>query len=225
MAQRQVLIVGLGQFGMSLARALTNRGVSVLGVDEKRELVDEAATFIHEAACFDAAKEDALRHAAPAERDVCVCAIGEEAREAAIMVTALLKQMGAKQIVARCASEVTGRILKLVGADETVNPERSFGERMANRLFFEQIVDEVALGEDLVISEVIPPTPFVGRTLNELGVLRRYDVNVVAIRQARGRSSSSIKPDLDRPLEAEDILVMVARQGAIGRLLDHYKQR
>jgi trk system potassium uptake protein TrkA len=224
MAQRQVLIVGLGQFGMSLARALTSRGVSVLGVDENQELVDEAATFIHEAACFDAAKEDALRHAVPADRDVCVCAIGEEAREAAIMVTALLKQMGAKHIVARCASDVTARILKLVGADETVNPERAFGERFANRLFFENIVDEVALGEDLVISEIHPPKAFVGRTLNELGVLKRFDLNVVAIRQARGRASSSVKPDLDRPLEPEDILVLVARQGAVGRLLETYER-
>lgn len=214
----QALIIGLGQFGMALARTLSELGVEVLAVDHNEQLVQNAAAFATEAACFDASDEDSLARADPRRRDLCVCAIGNEAREASIIVTALLRQMGARRIVSRATDDLTERILRLVGAHQIVNPERAFGERLANRLIYQEIVEELPLGDDLVITEIRPPTAVVGRSLAQLRLLERFDVNIVALRSAGG--GATIKPDPQRPLASEDILVLVSRPEAIRKLLE-----
>ncbi|MFO7564544.1 MAG: TrkA family potassium uptake protein [Enhygromyxa sp.] len=214
----QALIVGLGQFGMALARRLSELGVEVLAVDNDEHLVQLAAGFVTEAVCFDASDEASLARADPSRRDLCVCAIGNEAREAAIIVTALLRQMGAPRIVARALDDLTERILRLVGAHEIVNPERAFGERLANRLVYQNIVEELPLGSDLMITELHPPPALVGRSLAQLRLLERFAVNVVALRTVGG--GATIKPDLERPLAGDDILVLVSRPEAIRKLLE-----
>ncbi|MGD8826438.1 MAG: NAD-binding protein [Myxococcales bacterium] len=93
--KRQALVIGLGQFGMSVCRALAARQVEVLAVDVSEDRVRTAASFVTEAACFDATDESALSRTSPERRDVCLCAIGDEAKEASIICTALLKQMAA----------------------------------------------------------------------------------------------------------------------------------
>lgn len=126
--KKQAIVIGLGQFGMSVARALSERGVDVLAVDIAEERVRVAAGFAAEAACFDAMDTDALARTSPERREVCICAIGDEAKEASIICTALLRQMGAPRVIARANDDLHERILKLVGAHQVVNPERAFGE-------------------------------------------------------------------------------------------------
>jgi trk system potassium uptake protein TrkA len=214
----QALIIGLGQFGMSLARSLASRGVEVLAVDRNPTLVDTAAVFAAEAACFDAADEASLLRAGPSRRDLCVCAIGTEARESGIIVTALLRQMGAPRIISRAANDLTERIMKMVGAHQVVNPERAFGERLANRLIYREIVEELPLGNDLLITELRPPASFVGRSLAQLKLLERHAINVIALRQHGG--GTTINPDPARPLAGDDILVVVSDHHALRALLE-----
>lgn len=216
--KRQAIVIGLGQFGLALARSLTNKGVEVLGVDEREERVRVAAPLVAEAVMFDSTDEAALARTNPSRRDLCVCAIGNEAREASIITTALLRQMGARRVVGRATDPLHERILRLVGAHEVVNPEQAFGERYATRLMYETVLDEIDLGEDLVITELKPPAGFVGRDLASLELPRRFGVTVIAVRQ-RGRESADT-PDPKRKLESEDLLVVVARRGAVARLLE-----
>ena len=93
MDTKQALIIGLGQFGMALARTLSERGVDVLAVDLDRQQVQLASSFVAQAACFDARDEESLKRAGPERRDLCVCAMGNESRESSIIVTALLRQI------------------------------------------------------------------------------------------------------------------------------------
>lgn len=218
--RRQALIIGLGQFGMALGRSLTERGLDVLGVDLKQSLVQTASTFLTDVACFNAMDEEALARTAPASRDVCVCAIGEEARESSIMVTALLRQLGAPFIISRAADELLERILHLVGAHEVVNPERAFGERLATRLVYERIIEEVPLGEDLVITELAVPPAMVGRRLIELALPRRFGVTVLAWRRTVEGRGQVLPPDPQVPLKPDDILIVVSRPGAVRRLTE-----
>ncbi|MCA9697861.1 MAG: TrkA family potassium uptake protein [Myxococcales bacterium] len=220
MTTKQALIVGLGQFGMALARTLSERGVEVLAVDRDKNLVQAAANFVAEAACFDAADEESLHRAGPSRRDLCVCAIGNEARESAIIVTALLRQMGAPRIVARATDDLTERILSLVGAHQIVNPERAFGERLAKRLLYRDIVEELPLGPELTITEIRPPAVMVGRSLTELALLERHGVSVVAVRRVGMGPDAAIKPDLQRPLAGDDILVVVSGPEAVRVMLE-----
>ena len=165
--KRQALVIGLGQFGLALARSLSASGVEVLAVDVLPERVQVAADAVSQAICCDAMDEEALARTAPASRDICVCAIGDEGREAAIIVTTLLRQLGAERVIARAGDELLERILRLVGAHEVVNPDKAFGERLARRLLYQGILEEVPLGEDLVMSEVRVPPALVGHRLAE----------------------------------------------------------
>lgn len=216
--KNQAIVVGLGQFGMSVARTLAERGVEVLAVDIQEDRVRVAASFVAEAACFDATDAEALARTSPDRREVCVCAIGDEAKEASIICTALLRQMGAKRIIARSNDDIHARILNLVGAHQVVNPEQEFGERFASQILHESILGELPLGEDLLITEFQPPAAFVGHTLADLQLPRRFGVTAVAIRRAR--RSVVILPTPHEPLEADDVLVVVAKEGAVATLME-----
>ena len=212
---KQALIIGLGQFGMSLARALTERQVEVLAVDREESRVREAASFAAEAVCFDATDEASLAKVAPERRDVCVCAVGDEARDSSIICTALLRQLGARLILARAGDSLHERILYLVGAHEVVNPESAFGMRLATRLAYEGVLGEFSLGKGLYITEIRVPKTFAGRSLADLHLRRRYRISVVAIRQANG---VVVIPEPGDPLGTEDILVVLSDREAIARL-------
>lgn len=215
--QKQVLIVGLGRFGMSLLRSLSSRGVEVLAVDRDPQRVEAAAPHAVEALTLDAAVEEELRKAVPAERDLCICAIGDESNEASILCTALLRQLGAKRIIARANSHLQGRILKLVGAHEVINPLEDFGARFADQFAFDRLKGELPIGGDLVIAEIVTPERLVGQTLAEIKLPSRFSITVVAVRGPDDREIDMPKPDLR--LEAGDILIVVGSKSAVVRFL------
>ncbi len=215
---RQALIIGLGQFGMAVARALANRNVEVLAVDCREERVRAASAFVTEAATLDATDDALLARTFPERRDVCLCAIGDEAKEASIICTALLKQMGAPRVIARSNDDLHARILTLVGADHVVNPEREYGDRFANQILHQGIRGEMLLGEGVLITEIATPRQFVGQTLSTLRLPNRYGVTVVAIR--RGKSGAVVMPSPDTRLESDDVMVVVAQERAVAQMLE-----
>ncbi len=217
---KQTMVIGLGQFGAALARSLVDRGVEVLAVDNDRDRVQYAAAFCAEAAQFDATDEQALARTAPPRWDLCVCAMGTESREAAIIVTALLRQMGAKRVVARATDEITARILSLVGAHEVVNPEEAFGERLAGRLVHTELLDQVPLGTDLVITEMRPLPAMRGKTLIELRLPNRFDITVVGTRRTVDGKATIVMPDPREAIKEDDILIVVAPPDAVDRALE-----
>lgn len=215
---KQAIVIGLGQFGMAVAQVLSERGMEVLAVDLVESRVRAAAEFAAEAACFDAMDTDALMRTSPERREVCICAIGDESREASIICTALLRQMGAPRVIARANNDLHARILRLVGAHQVVNPEREFGERFANHILYERVRNEMSLGEDLLITELTPPASLVGRTLAELQLPRRYGITVVAIRRA-GRGAVFV-PSPSDTVEEHDVMVVVSRPDAVALLME-----
>jgi trk system potassium uptake protein len=221
MAARQALVIGLGQFGMALCRALVDNGVEVVAVDRRADRVALAADFVGDCRQVDAMDEEQLALLAPTRRDVCVCAIGDDSRESSIIVTALLRQLGATRVLARANDRLHERILRLVGAHEVVNPEASFGERLAARLAHPDIRDEIELGDGLRITEVAVPTALVGRRLRELELPKRSGCTVVALRRGTGGGVGQLVPvdGETRPQEG-DTLLLVGLQGAARRLLD-----
>lgn len=213
---KQALIIGLGRFGMGLARSLAERGVDVLAVDADPKRVEEAAEIVAEAAAFDATDEDEIARAQPANRDLCVCAIGDGSREASILCTALLRQLGAPRIAARANSVLHGRILKMVGAHEIVDPLREFGERFADTFVYERLKGELPLGGNLVVAEIEARADFVGKTLAELKLPGRFGVTVVATR-AGGAPGVSL-PSPDQVVGEKDILVVVTKRDVLKQL-------
>ena len=214
---QQILIIGLGQFGMSLARSLSEKGAEVLAVDVKKNLVEEAAIFVTEAVIVDATDEAQLAGLEPGKRDSTVCAIGDDSKESSIICTALLRQMGAPFIIARANDTMHQRILQLVGAHQIVNPEQEFGKRFANRLLYRHIIAETNLGEDLHLTEICIQPSMVGKNLINLALPKRFGVMVVGIR--RGPQGKILQPIPDDPLQADDNLIIVSSESAIPKLM------
>lgn len=215
--KQQAIVVGLGQFGTSVAKALASRGVEVLGIDVVEERVQAVAADVAEAMCFDATDLDALTRVSPEKRDVCLCAIGDEAKDASIICTALLRQTGAPRVIARANDAVHARILKLVGAHQVVNPERAFGERFASQIVHAGIKGEMLLGEGVLLTEVETPEPFFGKSLGELRLPSRFGVTVVAIR--RHGTGAVVLPEAETTVAAGDTIVLVAREGAVTAMM------
>jgi len=215
---KQALVVGLGRFGMAVARALAERDVEVLAVDNNERRVQDAAQFVADAVCFDATDEESLARTSPGRRDLCVCAMGDDSSEAAILCTALLRQMGARRIVARASGELRARILRLVGAHEVVNPLREFGERYTMRLLYRDVLGELPLGETLLITEVRLPDSMNGKTLAELALPQRHGITVVAVRSSDERGVRLPAPG--DVVDEDDVLIVVSKRGAVAKLME-----
>lgn len=176
--KEQILVIGLGQFGMSLARTLNEKGFQVIAVDIDQKLVNEAANFATDSICLNALDEISLSKLSPKDRDLIICSIG--AREPSILTVALLKQMGCENIIARASETIHARILKAIGAKQVINPELEYGKRFANKIlfksvFFDNTSDELDLLE-------IPVQPFmVDKTLIELQLPDKYKIIVAGI--------------------------------------------
>ncbi len=220
MSAQQALIIGLGQFGMALAHSLARHGTEVLAVDRRQERVQMAAAFAKESLAMDAMDESELAHLRPASRDFCVCAIGDESRESSIVVTAMLRQMGCKRIIARATDEMHERILRLVGAHEVLNPERTLGERLAARFAYPGVLDVVPLGDDLLITELTPPASTLGRTLVQLHLPKNYQLTVLAIRRTVEGHGQILLPHAELRVQAGDVLVLVGPEGAARRFAE-----
>jgi len=220
MAQ-QILIIGLGQFGMSLARTLSEKGAEVLAVDVQKSLVEEAAAFVTEAVIANAADETELARLEPGRRDSAVCAIGDDSREASIICTALLRQMGVPVIISRANDVVHQRILQLVGAHQIVNPEHEFGKRFANRLLYKHVITDTNIGESLHLTEILVQPTMIGKTLIDLALPKRFGIVVVGIR--RGIEGKIHQPSPASPLLADDHLIIVSRESAIAEFIKGVK--
>lgn len=218
--RKQALVIGLGQFGMSLARSLSDLRVEVLAVDRNPAQLTRSAEFAAESASFDATDEAALATAAPAKRDFCIVAMSAH-RESSIICTALLRQLGAPHVIARAADPIHARILRLVGAHEVVNPDESWGQRMARKLLYRGLMDAIPLGDGLTIVELRAPESFVGKTLMDLALPRRYGIAVVAIRRSADTGPGRLEfPRADEPLDADEALVLVASESAMDQVME-----
>ena len=206
----QVLIIGLGQFGMSLARTLSEKGTEVIAVDQDKELVDEAAGFLDDALCLDATDETALGKLCPKERDVVICAIG--AREPSILTTAILRQMGCDNVIARATDKIHERILKAVGAKNVINPDAEYGKKFAYKILFQNIIaDETS--EDIQLLEInVQP-------LIELALPNKYGIIVAAIK----KGNKLARPFPNEILNTKDKLLLVCTEDAIAKMIEENK--
>jgi trk system potassium uptake protein TrkA len=220
MARLQVLIVGLGQFGLALARALADLDTEVIAVDLDAERIQQVAPYAAEAVVMNAMDERSIAQLRPGNRDLCVCAIGEESREASIVVTAVLKQAGARHVVSRTTDAMHERILRLVGADEVVNPERMMGEQLAGQLATAGVVSLVKLDDSLVVAEIEAPGAAIGRSLAELQLPRRHMLNVIAIRRLEDGDRKLLLPSADLQVQRDDVMVLAGPPGATRAFAD-----
>lgn len=207
-------VVGLGQFGMALARNLAQQGQSVLAIDADMERVEEIKDAVDAAVCADTTDEGALYGLRLEHISCVVLALGAQSLQASILTTALLSQMGVPRIIARATDTLHARILRAVGASEVIDPEQEMGLRLARRLSRPSIVEQLQLG-DATLAEVEAPQVFARRTLLELDMRNRHKVSVLAIR--RGEQINANPRAIDQ-IQPGDILVVLGLPDAVNAL-------
>ncbi|MBR6163811.1 TrkA family potassium uptake protein [bacterium] len=210
--KEQVLIIGLGQFGMALTKTLFAKGYEVIAVDIDQKLVNEASNYATDAICLDAIDEISLSKLSPRNRDLIICSIG--AREPSILTVALLKQMGCENIIARASEAVHARILKAIGARCIINPEYEYGKKFANKilfksLFLENSSDEIELFE-------LPVQPFmIGKTLKELELPDKFNIIVTGI----VRDNKLAKPTPTKKIQQNDRLLVTGTNDDVEKMM------
>jgi len=196
---RQFLVVGAGTFGSSVALTLSQLGHEVLVLDKDENRVRQISAKVSRALELDATDEAALHSLGIEGTDVAVVSIGQE-MEASILITMALKEMGVKQVVSKALTEAHGRVLRRVGADKVVFPERQMGVRIANALSSPSIVDLMELAPGYSLAEIQAPPALCGKSIAESKVRSKHGVTVVAIRKKRPSLDPSGESALDEDL-------------------------
>lgn len=178
----QIAVIGLGRFGKSVALTLSQKGQEVLAIDKDETKVYAISESVAHAVQLDATDEKALRAIGIENIDAAVVSMGRDL-EASILITLSLKEIGVKKIVSKALSEIHGKVLRKVGATKVVFPERDMGVRVANSLLSASTLEQIQLSEEHSIVEIVAPSEFAGKTLNELEMRRRYGVTVIALRR------------------------------------------
>ena len=190
-------VIGLGRFGKRLAMLLSDAGAEVIAVDTDRAVVESVRDDVTLAVCLDGTDREAICAQGIDKVDVAVVGMGVNF-EASVMTTVLLKQLGVGRVVSRTTSQIRGDILRQVGADDVVNPERESAHRWCNQLLAPAIVTQFELGEGYSLAQVVAPESFYGKTLGHLALRQKYNVNVVAIRRRAPRPEEQAKGEQER---------------------------
>ena len=215
---KSFLVIGLGRFGTAVAEELSALGQEVLALDVDEENVQRIADHVTQAIQGDAQEEAVLRSVGARNFDCCVVAVGAD-MEASILITVMLKEMGAKYIVAKAMTPIHARVLERVGADRVVLPEIDMGQRLAQRLARTNVVDYIGVSDEFSIVEIHPPKSWVGNSLGKLGVRAKHQINVLAIRHGVG-GHVDVTPQADQIIGADDLLIVIGTNENVDKLVE-----
>jgi len=212
---KSYLIIGLGKFGRSCAKELCNMGHDVLGVDEDLRIVNDAATYLTHTVQADSTNEDFLRSISVDDFDSCIVAIGDD-QEASVMITVLLKEHGAKNIIAKAQSEIHAKILEKVGADKVILPEYDMGVKLAHTLCNTNIYDLVDISPEHSIISIKAPKEWVGKTLGKLSARDKYGVNIIAIESES--KDANVFPTANTLIQKNDTIIVIGGNNDLTKL-------
>lgn len=183
--KRQYVVIGLGIFGMSVAKTLVKYDdVEVIAIDRDMKKVEEIAELVTQANVLDVLDKKSLEEVGVSDCSHAIVAIGSHL-ESAILAILYLKELGVGHIVAKAKNEVNAKVLKRIGADEVIQPEQEMGEEVAKALLSDSVLEVMTIDEKHCIMEIIAPKNWVGKTLLMLNMRQVYQTNVLGIRKGK----------------------------------------
>ena len=214
--KKSFLIIGLGRFGISLARTLTKEGHSVLGIDNNEVVIQKFSFEIDNVMKLDATDSEVLDSLGIADFEAVIISIGEKYIQNSILATLLAKEKGAKKIIAKAGTKVQGKVLSKVGADLVVFPEKDMGERVGKILSSHNIIDFIELSSDITLLELKTPTLMTGKDLIELNLRKKYGVTIISIKNSDGVLKTP--PDVNYKFKQDDILTLIGENKLLKKL-------
>ncbi len=206
-------IVGLGRFGMALARELASKGKNLLVLDYDREKVNEALEFTDNAFVVSSLSTDSLEETGMAEADVAIVCIGEKI-DVSILATLNIIKLGVKRVIAKATSEEQGDVLKLLGA-EVVYPEHDMALRLAAKLVSPHILEYISLSDSVDIMEIRMTDVIDGVTIIDSGIRAKFGLNIIALMHD-GMMTTDIRPTAK--LIAGDTITVIGNKENIAKL-------
>lgn len=190
---KSILLIGLGRFGKNIAMKLHELNHEVMAIDKQEERVQDIFPYVTNAQIGDSMNESFLRSLGVGNYDVCMVAIGNDF-QSSLETTSLLKELGAKMVVSRAARDVQAKFLLRNGADEIVYPEKQLAAWTAIRYTSDHIFDYIELDNDYAIFEVEIPNAWIGKTVGEINIRKKYNINIMALKR-NGKMELTITPD------------------------------
>ena len=190
---KNILLIGLGRFGRHIALQLNKLGHEVMAVDSNEERVNEILPIVTNAQIGDSTNTEFLKSLGIGNFDVCIVTIGGNFQNS-LETTSLLKELGAKMVVSRAERDVQAKFLLRNGADEVVYPEKQVANWAAIRYTADHIRDYIEVDEAHAIFEVEVPEGWIGKTVGELDIRRKYSINIMATKE-NGKINMAVSPD------------------------------
>lgn len=223
----QYVVIGIGTFGKKIIHTLVEHGADVIAIDHDKQAVEEVKDIASIAVTLDSTDEESMHAAQIEDVDAAVVALGDS-QEEAILTTAILKKMGIYPIIARAANPLYAHVLKLVGADEVIIIEEVVAEDIAKHLLAPEIHERVFLTSGHSLVEFEAKREFIGKSLHDLDIRRRYGVNVIAIKRTTSKVDEDGKVfdqvdinDLPGPedvIKEGDVLIIVGAENDIQKM-------
>ncbi|MEK3935251.1 TrkA family potassium uptake protein [Sporosarcina sp. FSL W7-1349] len=211
--KKEFVVIGLGRFGGSIVRELINLGADVMAIDKSPERVDEYAQIATQAVAADTTDESVLKSLGIRNFEHVIVAIGENI-QASILTTLMLKEIGVPKITVKAQNDYHEKVLRKIGADQVVHPERDMGIRIANNMVSNNIIDYLELSEEYSIAEIRANERITGFSLIDLDIRARYGVNIVAIKRG---THILVSPQAIEKIQLGDVLIVIGSDEDIHR--------
>ena len=208
---KSFIVIGLGRFGTETALSLCRQGCEVLAVDSSNELIQQVSDQVTQAVVADARDKDVLRALDAKSFDCGIVAIGGSLADS-VLATMNLKELGVPYIVCKAHDDTHAEVLKKLGADKVVIPEKENAARLAKSLSSANVLDYIELSEDYGIIDIPAPAPWCDKSLIELNVRAKLGVNILAI---KNEGNITVSPAADYRITKGNILVVLGDSAAL----------
>lgn len=189
---KQIVILGLGEFGACLARELYHKGCEVVAVDSDEDKVQDIADDITQAFIGDIRDESVLKSIGVGDFDLAVIATSRSL-ETGILATVMLKELGCPKVIAKAKTKLQGRTLQKVGADQVIYADESLALKMAQNIAETKMLDLIHFSEEFSIAEMAVPAKFIGKTVKELNLRENFGINIIAVQHGSDKLNPSVK--------------------------------
>lgn len=208
-------VFGMGKFGRSLARELSEMGNEVLAVDVSEDKLQEVERYVTYCVVANVTDEEAVSQIAVEDYDAVIVSIGDNV-ENSLICSIILKELGVKKIWAKATSDLHAKILEKIGVERVILPEREMGIRIAHHITNNNIIDYISLSDEYQLVEITIKDEWIGKSISEINFRTKYGINIIGIRHGE---DFTVNPHADHVIKENDVLSIVATDATIKNLL------
>ncbi|SFA76592.1 MULTISPECIES: TrkA family potassium uptake protein [unclassified Bacillus (in: firmicutes)] len=211
--KKEFAVIGLGRFGGSICRALAEQGMEVMAIDKDEDRVNEFAMIASHAVVGDTTDETVLKGLGIRNVDHVIVAIGDDI-QSSILTTLILKELGVNHITVKAQNDYHEKVLRKIGADQVVHPERDMGKRIAHNIVSNNVLDYLELSDEHSIVEIVASEKLDGNSIIGLDIRAKYGINIVAIKRG---SEIIVSPQANEIIHTKDLLIVIGADVDINR--------